>query len=990
MKPIHSFLIAAALATSSIFALNGAARKPDIIARTPAAQTAHWVDSVYNSMTERQRVAQLFIPKLDIADNANSRALIKRLVESDGVGGILLGRSTIKGYGTLINYAQSLARVPLFITLDGEWGPSMRLKDAPKFPRNMCLGAIRNDSLLYAYGRETARQCRALGINVDFAPVLDVNSNPANPVIGDRSLGEDPARVASLGLAYSRGMEDGGVLSVAKHFPGHGDTSSDSHKTLPTVDHDRKRLESVDLLPFKSYISAGLSGIMVGHLNVPALDKSGTPSSLSSKITTDLLKKEMGFGGLVFTDALAMKGARSATNNCVLALNAGADMLLGSSSPTNDIDAVLAAIKAGKVKKSTVEDRVKKILAFKYAMGLTSRQSVDASGLEARVNAPQAEALINRLAAASITVVRNDASLLPIKNIAKRRIAVVNIGAKADNEFSRVCLKYASAATFGYTEGAITAADATRLRKDYDVVIAGVFSDLESARASMAALKECKELIPVFFINPYKMAKFAASVADSKTLVLAYENLPALESNAAQALFGGIAVDGRLPVNLKGIAKAGTGVRLAKIRLGYKSATAAGMSERLERKVDSLINRGVATGAFPGAQLLIAKGGDVIIDRAYGFTDNTKKTPVTEETIFDLASVSKATGTLSGLMKAYDKGLYKLDDKASKHIPGLRGTDKEDITVRELMFHESGMPPSLNMFTLMMDTATYTKPLTTSKPDASHSIKIANGVYGHDKAQLRRDLVRTERSDSFPIEIANGLWISPATTDTIMSRIYNASLGSKKYRYSCLNFCLLMDMEQRLTGKNHDQWVAEEIFEPLGATRTLYRPAGRIDADKIAATEKDTYLRRQTMRGYVHDELADFIGGVSGNAGLFANAGDLAKLCQMMLNDGEYGGETIISPETARLFTETVSPTCNRGLGYDKLWVEDGKTVSGAPTSTYGHTGFTGTCFWVDPDNDIIFIFLSNRVNPTRDNKAYNNLNIRNGLMTALYDEVNR
>lgn len=953
--------------------------------QAPAQTEQQWVDSVFNTLTPRQRVAQLFVPRLDATNDAVWHRRLKRLVDTDGVGGLLFGRGTISDYAALINYSRSCARVPLMITLDGEWGPSMNVKDAERFPHTMGVGATGDAKLLYDYGRETARECKALGINVDFAPVLDVNSNPANPIIGYRSLGEDPAEVARLGVAYSKGMEDGGVMSCAKHFPGHGDTSTDSHKTLPTVNHSRETLESVDLLPFKTYIDSGLSAIMVGHLKVPALDPSGTPASLSHKITTDYLKGTLGFKGLVFTDALAMKGAKSSVNNCVAAFLAGADVMLGSLHPEKDIEAVWQAVRSGKISQSEVDARVKKFLAFKYRFDITSNAPVKTDGLKAVVNSPEAEAVNRRLCATMITALRNDDNLLPLGNLDKRKIAVVSIGAGADNKFSQYCGKYAPVTTFGAENGALSEATVARL-KSFDTVIVGVFNDSQASRASFERLSHLDGVIPVFFVNPFKMAKFKPAVTKAGTLLLAYDDTPLLREYGAQAVFGGIRVGGKLPVDLKGIADKGTGLIIAKSRLGFTSPKVAGLDPSLTRSVDSIARQAIKARAFPGCQVLIAKGGDVVLDGSWGNTDYTSGIPVTDETIYDLASVSKATGTLSGIMKAYDDGLIALDDSASRFIPGLRGTDKSDLTIRQLLYHETGMPPSLNMYTLMMDTATYSGPIMQKTRTDVYNIKIEDGLWGNAEARMRHDIESDTAAPGFSIKAAEGIYLRPAAYDTVMNAIYNARLApTKKHVYSCLNFCLLMDLEQRVTGEPHDRYVADNIFRPLGAYTVGYRPRDYYPLDKIAPTERDSYLRRQTVHGYVHDELAAFSGGVQGNAGLFGNAGDLAKLCQMWLNGGTYGRDTLLSAETVRLFTSSPSKTCRRGLGFDMWNLTNGKTANGCPPDTYGHTGFTGTCFWVDPDNDIILIVLSNRVNPSRNNPANARLNPRAAIMRALY-----
>jgi CubicO group peptidase (beta-lactamase class C family) len=359
-----------------------------------------------------------------------------------------------------------------------------------------------------------------------------------------------------------------------------------------------------------------------------------------------------------------------------------------------------------------------------------------------------------------------------------------------------------------------------------------------------------------------------------------------------------------------------------------------------------------------------------------------------------VASVSKATGTLPGVMLAYDKGLFSLDDFASKHIPGLRETDKDSITIQQLLYHESGMPASLNMFNLMMDSTTYEGKLITRRKDAEHTIKIENRAYGHKDAKLRKDITSYTHSEKFNIEASKGLYVSQETFDTIMANIYNAKLRpTNKYNYSCLNFCLLMDMEQRVTGVPHNDWVEKNIYAPLGAYHTMYRPLSKWGLSVVAPTENDTYLRRQTVHGYVHDETANFSGGVQGNAGLFSNANDLAKLCQMWLNGGKYGGQQILSPETVKLFTTSKSPTCRRGLGFDKPDMsnpDNSPTTELATASTFGHLGFTGTVFWVDPENELIFIFLCNRVVPTRNNKAFSELNIRPALFEMVYQEMNK
>lgn len=967
---------------------------PAIMRNTADPACEAWVDSVYNTMSERERVAQLVFPKVSPAQGESSRASIRRLVDDGAVGGLLFSSGSLGQYVEMTNYAQSLAKVPLLMTFDGEWGLSMRIADTPKFPDNMTLGAVQDARLLYDYGLEMARECRLAGIQVNFAPVLDVNSNPSNPVIGARSFGEDPERVARLGTAYGLGLEAGGVQAVGKHFPGHGDTSTDSHKERTVVNHDRAVLDSIDLVPFYRYIGAGLSGIMVGHLAVPALDESGTPASLSRRITTDLLRDHMGFEGLIYTDALGMKGADvPGKNNAVLALEAGADVLESSNHPMDDIKALMAAVESGRISREVIADRCKRVLRYKYALGLNRRPApVDIAGLDAEINSSGARALIDALAQASVTVLRNRDNILPVGNLAKARIAVLNIGAGADNDFAEMCSRYALVDTYASHDGTVSDATLSRLR-DYDVVIAAVYDDKASSRNAFARISRLKGLVSVFMVNPYKMNKFHADLKDCDAIVLAYENIPSLRAAAAMAVFGGIDVSGRLPVNLPHIARLGSGISIPKSRLGYTTPVAEGMRASLTDSIDSIVGKALRDGAFPGCQVLVARNGNIVYDKAFGRL-TAGGGPVTRSTVYDLASVSKATGTLPGIMKAYDLGLFGLDDAVSVHIPGLRGTGKDLITVRQLLYHESGMPAALNMYDVMMDTATFTGKLITGRRDRGHTIAIQRGAWGNNTAKVRSDIVKPHRTDQFGVEAARGMWVGQAAFDTIMGRIYDIPLRpDKKYTYSCLNFCLLMDMEQRLSGISHDKFVTDSIWGPIGAYTLCYRPTLRHKLSDIAPTEHDTFMRRQTVHGFVHDETAAMIGGVSGNAGVFGNAGDIAKLCQMWLNGGTYGDARVLSQQTVDLFTKSKSPTCRRGLGFDKPDLVNpdwSPTCEEAGPAVYGHLGFTGTVFWVDPDKDLIFVFLTNRVNPTRDNAAFNRANIRPELFRQIYKSIEK
>lgn len=523
-----------------------------------------WADSVMNTLSPRKRVAQLFIPRWDIKGTCTPASVMKREICEEGVGGIIIGPGSVKQYADLINQYQKLAEVPLLFTIDGEWGPAMRIAEAPRFPHNIALGAIQDTKLIEEFGREAARECREVGIQVDFAPVLDVNSNPDNPVIGFRSFGENPQRVAELGAAFIKGMESEGVMSVGKHFPGHGDTSVDSHKALPTVTHSREVLEKVDFLPFRVAIDAGMSGIMIGHLRVPSLDASGAPASMSRKITTDIVRNELGFNGLIFTDALAMKGAsQKGENNCVSAFLAGADMLLGPASPFEDIQAIVDAVKSGKIKQEDVDARCRKVLIYKFRLGLVNSRFVKKEGLAGRLNSPEAKTLNDRLAKAAITVLKNDNAVLPVNISDMNSVVVISLGAGADNAFASTCKTYGAAKIYTVNTEA-EAAKAVSAAKDAQIVVVGVFKNNAVCSSTFKRLTALpSKVIPVFFVNPFKLKSFG-SLQSLPTLVMAYDDTEELESAGAQAVFGAIDVTGRFPANVDGVAKMGAGVNLKK------------------------------------------------------------------------------------------------------------------------------------------------------------------------------------------------------------------------------------------------------------------------------------------------------------------------------------------------------------------------------------------------------------------------------------------
>ncbi len=944
-----------------------------------------WVDSVFATLTPDEKVGQLFMPIVGTSSGWEKK--IAEYIAQQKIGGLLFSKGTLYKQAHATNQAQSLSAVPLLIALDGEWGLGMRLTDAPRYPRNQVIGAIRDEETVQLYGRETARQCREMGIQVNFAPSVDVHTNRDNPVIGNRSYGENPQRVARLGIAYAKGLEENGVMAVAKHFPGHGDTSEDSHHTLPVIAHNAARLDTVELLPFREYIRAGLSGMMLGHLDVPTLQTNGIPASLSPEIGIRLLKEELGFTGLTFTDAMAMKGVSDQPEACVKALLAGNDILLGAGNLKKAFTSVKTAAENGTLPASLLEEKVRKILAYKYILGLHTVTPVPLSTVHNRVNSPSATWVQRKIYDKAITLLKNDSNRLPLKALDRLQIASVAIGAREENPFQRYLRKYGNVTPFTVA----SAEDAASIEelKAYDLVILSVHSDKIRDTQALQQLTKEKNTVLVLFTSPARLESFPATATNATALIMAYDASEAAQISAAQALFGGIALSGRLPVTA-GNYPEGTGLETEKVRLGYSLPEEAGIpSERLDR-IEQIAQEGIRQRAYPGCQVVVAKDGVVIYEKAFGRYDYEEDEEVTDETVYDLASVTKAAATLPAVMKLYDEGKMRLQDPISKFVAETRDSDKADITLRSLLFHESGITPFIPYYTSAIDPESYSGSLFGRRSPVYH-VRYA-GAWARTDYTFLPELISRRRSEQFHLPVAKGLYASDKMHEILLRDVIRSPLRTRgQYLYSCLNFMLLKEAVEAATQTDLDSYVKATFYRKLGAVTTTFRPLELLPLERIAPTEEDPFFRRQHLRGYVHDEGAALFGGISGNAGLFSNGNDLAKLCQMWLNEGEYGGERLLRKETVRLFTTMKSTVSRRGLGFDKPDPVNSKASPaspGTPIEVYGHTGFTGTSFWVDPVHNLIYIFLSNRVNPSRSPNRFSTLSIRERIQEELYKAI--
>ena len=966
------------------------AQTPMILNRGKAdsQECKDWVESRLAKMTLKEKIGQLFIHTVPLHDTEANRKNIRNAINEYKIGGILFSDGQVANQMKLTNYAQELADIPLMITFDGEWGLNMRLKEIPAFPRNRVMGCIQDNELLYEYGKEVARQFREIGVHVNFAPVADVDNNPLNPVINTRSFGGDVRNVAEKVLAYSRGLEDGGVLSVSKHFPGHGDTNVDSHKALPILKFTRERLDSIEMYPFRKAIEAGLGGVMVGHLEIPALSKK--PASLSPEIL-DILQEEFEFKGLAFTDALEMKGVSNNLNVCAQALMAGNDMLLPPRNLKREMDGVLLAVKEGKLTEEYLTEKCRKVLTFKYALGLYETQFFQLSGIEKRLMRPATMDLLNRIERAAVTVVGNEGGILPM-DVDLKNTAILNIGKSTEGKvFHQQLSKYMKVDRIQAHPDSI-ATLGKRLAK-YDRVIVAIHTEKYAAYQAMLATLSSKLPLAYVYFTPLKqLYKKGNAWKKAASVILGHSGSKNVQQFVAEVMMGREKATGRISVEVKDYRMPGEGVDLEVTKV-YRPED-YGMDSSVLSKIDQIAMEGITKKAYPGCQVLILKDGIPVYDKCFGtFTYGDSK-KVEPDDLYDIASLTKTTATLLAIMKLYDEGRFGLTDPISNYIPALKGSKKGRITIEDLLMHQSGLPGSWPFYREAIDDSSYMGSFFKARIDGTHHLRVDNRLYVTDAFNYKKEYLSSSRSEEYPLQLAENMYLSPAFPDRMLEMIASddVPLRDRRYRYSCLNFMLLKEMVEYISGMPMDEYLEKVFYAPMGMKHTLYHPLRRYEESQIVPTIQKDYLRnRKELRGYVHDEIAAFMGGVSGNAGLFSNARDVAKVYQMLVDGGQYGGKRYLSLETCQLFMNKKSRISRRTLGFDKPDPAPGKgpCADETPKEVVGHTGFTGTCAWADPKNGLVFVFISNRVYPRPfDHKALMTLKIRPRIQQLMYQAL--
>ncbi len=894
-----------------------------------------WVEKTLSQMTLEEKAAQVIFPRISgkyFSWDALEFQKALHEVKDLKVGGIILGTGDVYESAFIINKLQKESKIPLLISSDFERGLAFRIDGTTSFPSNMAVGAANDSLLTYQMGKIISIEGEAIGIQQNYAPVSDVNTNPNNPIINVRSFSDNVNLVKKLSVAVIKGMQDGDMIATAKHFPGHGNTSVDSHRRLPTIPGTKKELFKVELPPFESDIKNGVMSIMVGHLHVPAFESRDIPATLSKNIVTDLLKKKLGFNGLVVTDAMGMHAITNSYNTdqaVIKALNAGNDVILLPHNTGEAIKAIVDAVKKGEISDKRLNDAVTKILIAKKWAGLDKNRFVDISKIPFKVATNSHWEIANKLARKSITLVKDENNLIPLSSDTRIKYASISI---LDNDQAGVEKLFNSTlsqetnnlrtVTVLENSNRSIYRSALRAAKRSDIILLSVYTKIRAYSGKIGLNRSEPKLVrdilslkkPVVLLshgNPYILSTFPGA----KTYLCNYGENNLSEIALADALFGEIPIQGKLPINIpKTKAKFSTGIELPQSALRPISRFKLVEENKNFQGVDSVINAAIRDSAFPGAELLVAQNGVILHFKAYGhYTYNDTSGVISRNTMYDLASLTKVIATTTATMICYDRGLFKLDDKVAKYIPQFGVNGKENVTIRNLLVHDSGLRPDITRKLASFDTVK-------NKPQA------------------------------------------------VLNEIYNDSLvyrtGSKMV-YSDLNMIVMGKIIEKVTGERLDQFTEKEIFEPLGMSSTMFNPPKSL-IYKIAPTEYDNYWRHRQIRGTVHDETAALLGGVAGHAGLFSDASDLAKLLQMLLQKGVYQGRRFIKASTVNLFIKKQSNLSTRALGWDTKSPKRSSAGHFFSNLSYGHLGFPGTSVWTDPTRKLFVVFLTNRVYPTR------------------------
>ena len=929
-----------------------------------------WIAAELAKLSVKERIAQSFMVACWSNKGKEHLAETEALVREQKIGGLIFFQGERDNLQEAIQQMQSNAQLPLLIGMDAEWGTAMRLSGEPRFPYQQTIGAANDLGLTERIGYQMGIECDMLGIHMNFSPVADVNLNPQNPVIGFRAFGSDPNQVAKQTAAMVKGIENAGVISCVKHFPGHGDTDKDSHKELPTVSHSVNEFETKDFLPFKSGIEAGTRSVMVAHLNVPSLDPSGTPSSLSKVVIENYLRRKLGFKGLVISDALNMKAVSDKYGKSEVvakAYLAGCDILLFPENVSDAINLIYSKVESGELSKEDVNEHCKRVLRAKY------QAIIHKPMIKRKDPAPERKLIINQVYEKALLCVKNEENNLPIDRLDKQiiRIAVgTHTAAFRDrlNDYSKVThYKYFT------PEEAVRRLKEIKLNPDANYIL-DFHSDGQRARNNygFGSWKKVLDLLPenakatvVLFGNPFVLQAETEFPKAVKTILCGYENTAAAQERTAQAIMGAIDIEGKLATDINKQWKSGFGIQLKNNgRLKYSQPEELGLNPEKLKEVDNIVAKAIEAKAFPGCQIVVAIDGKIVIQKSYGTTIYENGDSITNEHIYDIASITKIASSTTALMRL--KTLGKFDERSSLNelVPEyVKETPYADLKAIDLLTHQAGLTPWI---------AFYKRTLENGELDPSVYSKTDKGVYNR--------------------AVADNIFIKDDYWKTMLKIIVETPLtGKKSYEYSDLSYYFFNKYIEITSGMGQNEFVEKEIYQPLGLQTMTYLPLKKFSRKRIVPTEYDKEFRKQLIHGYVHDPGAAMMGGVAGHAGLFSIATDLAALMQFLLNKGQIGDQSIIKKEIVDQFTACqFCPGNRRGIGFDKptVSIKNGPTCDLVSPSTFGHSGFTGTITWADPENKVNFVFLSNRVYPDADNWKITKMNVRTEIQRVIYEAL--
>ncbi|MEO7265459.1 MAG: glycoside hydrolase family 3 N-terminal domain-containing protein [Ferruginibacter sp.] len=940
-----------------------------------------WADSVFKSLSNEQRIAQLMVVRLSTMDGNRKVTFLDKQVDSlidrYNIGGIVVFQGSPVMQANMLNQLQARAKTPLLMCIDAEWGLGMRIIDSVlPLPRQMMLGAVQDETIVYQYGQVVADQCKRMNIHVNYAPVIDVNNNPNNPVINDRSFGEDKYKVARFGMQYMRGMQDNGVLACAKHFPGHGDVSVDSHYDLPVINKTMAELESLELYPFRKLVDAGIGSAMVAHLYIPAIDTTANrATSLSPANINGLLRTSLHFEGLTFTDALEMQGVKKFFPDgaaSVQSLIAGNDMLCLPGDVPLAIEKITEAIANNRLSWKDIELHCKKVLLAKYIYTLPHLKPIETTNLADDLNryVPYMRKLI---AENAITLVaKNNLAFFPLENESAKETACLIIGSDTANLFAKRMQNDHNATVFylNYkTKDIAQIENIANQLKSYKKIIIGIHNFSRVPNNNFGISNEAVDLVNKLAGNNSIIFQFGNAYAaknwcKAPNLVVCYEDDAIIQNTAIDMLQGKLSYKGTLPVTVCDNLEFGAGITNT-FNLPSVNPEEAGLDAAKLNTIDSIAYDAISRKAIPGAVILAIKDGKIAYQKAFGTESFTSNKPVTLSSVFDMASVTKICATTISLMKLYDEGKLNFKKTLGDYLTWTRGSNKENITIEQMLLHQGGLSAFIPFHRETLDKSGIPKP----------------GTFSYTK------------SDSFSIPVAANMFMRNTWRDTMYKRILQSPLGeSGKYVYSDNDFILLGKIVEAISGMSLDSYVRKNFYDPMGLSSAGFLPMNHMLLSQIIPTEDEKQFRVQLLQGYVHDPGAAMFGGVSGHAGLFSNAYDIASIMQMLLNGGEINGHRYLQKSTVDLFTAYHSDISRRGYGFDKPEKDNATrkepypTLSASPL-TFGHTGFTGTCTWADPDNKVLFVFLSNRVNsPTPD--LFLKMNVRPKVHETIYQAI--